>query len=627
MLAGGAWAQPPLDWVVGGVGAVLKATVLLAGAWGAVRLLRSRSAALRHLVWTAALAGALALPALDAGLPGPIRIPAIGLRQGSGAALTSGPARPGNGGERGRSAGASAGLPTADGRAPPAVPPASTVSEVREVSDPAGEASGPGARRSRRSGGAGLLPDTGRWPVSVGWTVLIVWVLGAGFVLLRTLASAIHLGRVRRRADPLPESEWRERVRELYARLGGTSRPAVLVSPEVSVPLTCGAVRPALILPQEALDEWPRERTEAVLLHEFGHLLRRDAATHLIGRLACAVYWFHPLAWRATREAVKERERACDDLVLRVGFRASRYARELLEVARQAYPRSLTAPASASVARRADLEGRVLSILDPDADRRSTSKGSTAGVAASALILTLGLALLSVGARAADGEGATGPAGRAAAPTDTLSARGDAPRRRGDAPRRGPGAGEIVPSLLRLLDDPAPAVRAAAAEAVGEMGIEGAVPRLSETLEDPSARVRRRAAKALGEIEDPRAVDALARTVATDDDREVRETAAWALGETESPRAVTALEDVLADVEADWLRVRLVRALGETRRPSAVPVLRELMGRRDRDVRAAALEALVENATDAALATVAEALESDDAQLRALAARALGHRK
>src|SRR5688572_18765127 len=47
----------------------LRATVLLAGAWIATKLLRGASAATRHLVWTTAIAGVLALPLLSVVVP------------------------------------------------------------------------------------------------------------------------------------------------------------------------------------------------------------------------------------------------------------------------------------------------------------------------------------------------------------------------------------------------------------------------------------------------------------------------------------------------------------------------------------------------------------------------------
>src|SRR5712691_749755 len=51
------------------IGAALKSTVVLGVAWLSTFLLRGRSAAARHLVWTAASAAILALPFLSVSLP------------------------------------------------------------------------------------------------------------------------------------------------------------------------------------------------------------------------------------------------------------------------------------------------------------------------------------------------------------------------------------------------------------------------------------------------------------------------------------------------------------------------------------------------------------------------------
>ena len=51
------------------IGAALKSTAVLGVAWLFAFLMRARSAAARHLVWTAAAAAVLALPFLSATLP------------------------------------------------------------------------------------------------------------------------------------------------------------------------------------------------------------------------------------------------------------------------------------------------------------------------------------------------------------------------------------------------------------------------------------------------------------------------------------------------------------------------------------------------------------------------------
>jgi hypothetical protein len=51
------------------VGAAIKSIAVLVAAWAVTFLMRGRSAASRHLVWTASAAALLALPFLSASLP------------------------------------------------------------------------------------------------------------------------------------------------------------------------------------------------------------------------------------------------------------------------------------------------------------------------------------------------------------------------------------------------------------------------------------------------------------------------------------------------------------------------------------------------------------------------------
>jgi hypothetical protein len=386
--------------------------------------------------------------------------------------------------------------------------------------------------------------------------------------------------------------------------MGGGGSPRIRVSPEISTPLTFGVLRPTLLLPQEALDTWSGSRTEAVLVHELAHLRRRDTFTQLFGRLACAVYWFHPLAWRAERAAAAERERACDDTVLRVGARASEYARHLMATAREAG--AGVAGASVSVVRGPDLEGRILSLLERGADRRPVTRGAVAGTGLPAVGLAVVLAALSVDAAPGPGQ---------AEPTAPPPALAEAPPRAGQA-----GAPEPAGVLDELLEPPDPETRSGVAEEVGRRGMRSAVGPLTEALEDPSPEVREEAAEALAELEDPSAVAALRRAVLSDPSLGVRERAAWALGETESTAAVEALDEALAKAGNRWLEKRIARALGETRQPSAVPVLQGLLQTRDPGMREAALEGLEENGTEQARLALDAALECDAPDPRARAA-------
>src|SRR5207245_3129280 len=105
-------------------------------------------------------------------------------------------------------------------------------------------------------------------------------------------------------------------------------------------------------------------------------------ATQLLARLALIMNWWNPLAWMAWREFLKERERATDDLVLHSGARASDYAGHLLDVARAMQAAPALGWAAVAMARRSQLQGRLLAILDSRVNRN-------AGGRASALIAVL----------------------------------------------------------------------------------------------------------------------------------------------------------------------------------------------------------------------------------------------
>jgi uncharacterized protein (TIGR02246 family) len=125
-----------------------------------------------------------------------------------------------------------------------------------------------------------------------------------------------------------------------------------------------------------------------------GHIQRRDVLTQALGSAACALYWFNPLIWVAARQMLVERERACDDLVLGSGAKPSAYAHELLEIARSLGARWSAARVSPAMARRSQISGRLLAVLDPSRSRRRLERGAALITAAAAIVLVVPLAAL-----------------------------------------------------------------------------------------------------------------------------------------------------------------------------------------------------------------------------------------
>lgn len=81
-------------------------------------------------------------------------------------------------------------------------------------------------------------------------------------------------------------------------------------------PVVIGVLRPKILIPAQIADQWAISEIEPLLLHELGHIKRRDSLMNWIQILVQLVYFFHPLVWFANWKIRRERELACDDLAV-----------------------------------------------------------------------------------------------------------------------------------------------------------------------------------------------------------------------------------------------------------------------------------------------------------------------
>lgn len=154
---------------------------------------------------------------------------------------------------------------------------------------------------------------------TVGWMPTIVWTIWAGGTLLLLCRRLIRLRVVRdalRGASPV----------DLPGGLRGMS------SPEILEPGVFGITRPVLMLPSGIEDHLTQPQLEAVLAHELTHVRRRDNLTALLHMTVETLFWFHPLVWWIGARLMDERERACDEEVLRNGRDPQVYAEGILRI-------------------------------------------------------------------------------------------------------------------------------------------------------------------------------------------------------------------------------------------------------------------------------------------------------
>lgn len=343
----------------------VKGVILLSLASLIVLSMRRSSASARHLVWALALCGLLLLPIVSMIMPA-WQLPILPRAVAPSAQSSPAPAPR---------------TQTAPTTAAPVVSEP-VVANHFTPAQPATTSFAPPEIEEKSQ-----LPPA-FWALAI-WMALALAILAPLAGGMIAVARLIHSGR------PLGEF-WPELMRTLASSLGLRRRVQVLASHPETMPMATGYLSATIILPGSAGD-WPDEKRRAVLLHELAHIKRRDCLTHALARVAVAMNWFNPLAWIAIRRLRIERERACDDLVLTAGERPSTYADHLLEIARTMHTGTLASAAAITMAKRSQLEGRLLAILDAGRNRGAIRKWVLIIGLILLLAITIPLAALKLG--------------------------------------------------------------------------------------------------------------------------------------------------------------------------------------------------------------------------------------
>ena len=218
--------------------------------------------------------------------------------------------------------------------------------------------------------------------------LFLVYAAGVVVVLIPTILGLARARSRLRRAMRVHGGRW-ERVLEEARGTLGIARPVrIFVDVTAAVPMTWGFLRPVVVLPRAATS-WDNEQLRIVLLHELGHVGARDWAFNLIGRVVCALYWFHPGVWWVARGLREDCELACDDRVIAAGVRRSDYAELLVSAAAALRSARVAAAPALALSERRGLRARLTAVLDTRHDVRPLRR-RWATVAATATLAVAG---------------------------------------------------------------------------------------------------------------------------------------------------------------------------------------------------------------------------------------------
>jgi len=217
------------------------------------------------------------------------------------------------------------------------------------------------------------------------FTVLALYLSGVILHFSRICLSVVRMCKIRGAANYSVPARVLRLLDELKAGMGIKQKIRIGICPLVSSPVTFGTISPTIIFPSSRFFA-EQDFLRNVLVHELGHIQKRDSIVHLIAYLLAAINWFNPFVWYALNKFNLEAEYACDDEVLRRGEGSLEFATQLVGIARAGLCDGNIVLAGKAIAPRGSLTLRVEHILQSDL-RLSSGKTHSSALALSMLSL------------------------------------------------------------------------------------------------------------------------------------------------------------------------------------------------------------------------------------------------
>ncbi len=182
-------------------------------------------------------------------------------------------------------------------------------------------------------------PSTGA--MLLGWlgghgreALVWLWILGTTSVVSWTIVRTLRFHRSLVSASEAAPPEVQRRAWEIAHRLGLGAVPTVYATRAQLSPMVWWAGgRVRVLFPSKLLAGMDGTELRCILAHELAHVRRRDHVVRWLEWLACAAFWWNPVAWWARRRLRASEELCCDALAVAATETEPRtYAGALLRV-------------------------------------------------------------------------------------------------------------------------------------------------------------------------------------------------------------------------------------------------------------------------------------------------------
>jgi len=221
--------------------------------------------------------------------------------------------------------------------------------------------------------------------------IVLVWMLGATFFLVRMLGGLVYVQRLRYTNNQGVSPYWNQKLKTLKSKIRLRKKVKLVESAIASVPMVIGYIKPVILLPIGAINNLQENEVEAILAHELAHIQRNDYLINILLSVIEVLFYFNPAVWWIAANIRTERENCCDDTAVQLCGSSLTYAKALVSL--QEIGRSAPSMAMTFSGPKNQLLHRVKRILNQPQNKSNIMEKMTATI----LLLTT-VTLFSIGA-------------------------------------------------------------------------------------------------------------------------------------------------------------------------------------------------------------------------------------
>lgn len=193
--------------------------------------------------------------------------------------------------------------------------------------------------------------------------ISVVYLLLLLIPVLNFLRNYRYVQEIRRNGLSKADVYWRIFAQKIASQMAISRSVQVWMSALVKSPVTIGYLKPVILLPVASVNHLTTGQTEAILLHELAHIKRYDYFINLLSKSIRTLLYFNPFANAFGKIIERERERACDEMVMQFQYEPHSYASALLALEKAAYVPRQSFAVAASDGRKSEFRQRIEWIL------------------------------------------------------------------------------------------------------------------------------------------------------------------------------------------------------------------------------------------------------------------------